>query len=157
VHAGAAVGVNVQGFDAESISASVKEVMQQHVGMSRRHDGLALAATQLEALGAQVGVLNDSADELEVANLVTVGTLIAHSAWLRTESRGCHFRRDYPERDEAWRIRIMQRLGEAPSRAAVGGHMMTWPQQGGALDDSGAPVSSRPDAEQKVWQRVHPA
>jgi L-aspartate oxidase len=113
------------------VSAAVKEVMQRHVGMSRSDEGLARAAAELEALGATLGGLDDSAAQLEVANLVTVGTLIAHAAWLRTESRGCHFRRDYPEREEAWRVRIVQQVGQAPSHALVGGHMMLWARSGG--------------------------
>jgi aspartate oxidase len=108
------------------VSAAVKEVMQRHVGMSRSNEGLARAAADLELLGTTVGDLGDSAAELELANLLTVGTLITHSAWLRTESRGCHFRRDYPERQEAWRMRIVQQRGQAPSHALVGGHMMLW-------------------------------
>jgi L-aspartate oxidase len=113
-------------LDVPLVSAAIKEIMQQRVGMRRCNDGLIRAAAELESLGAVVGTLGDSAAELEVANLLTVGTLIAHAAWLRTESRGCHFRRDYPERDEEWRIRIVQQSGEAPSRAPVGGHMMIW-------------------------------
>jgi L-aspartate oxidase len=108
------------------VSAAVKEVMQRHVGMSRSDEGLARAAADLGLLDATVGDLGDSAAELELANLLTVGTLITHAAWLRTESRGCHFRRDYPQREEAWRMRIVQQRGQAPSHALVGGHMMLW-------------------------------
>ena len=55
--------------------------------------------------------------DLELANLVTVGTLITHAAWLRTESRGCHSRLDFPERDdEHWRVshRVPARIRPAP-------------------------------------------
>ncbi len=79
-----------------------------------------------QKLDASVGALADSVAELEVANLVTVGRLIAQAALLRTESRGCHFRSDYPEREEAWRVRIVQQRAEQPSHAPVVGHMMLW-------------------------------
>ena len=60
--------------------------------------------------------------ELELANLVTVGTLITHAAWLRTESRGCHSRIDFPERDDAdWRVRPSFRRGSAPRRKPITG------------------------------------
>ncbi len=60
--------------------------------------------------------------ELELANLVTVGTLITHAAWLRTESRGCHSRIDFPERDdEHWRVRTVFRRGFAPRRKPITG------------------------------------
>src|SRR5262249_21693777 len=35
-----------------------------------------------------------------------LSTLIARAAWLRTESRGAHFRVDRPSTDSAWRGRI---------------------------------------------------
>jgi L-aspartate oxidase len=116
--------------DAAQALAAVKENMQRHVGMSRGEEGLALAAAALEALGATIGVLDDAAAELEVANLLTVATLIVRSAYLRTESRGCHFRGDHPQRDEEWRVRIVQQRAHEPSHAPVEGRIMRWTPQG---------------------------
>ena len=39
-------------------------------------------------------------EALEVRNLLTVGEIIARAALLRTESRGNHFREDFPQRDD---------------------------------------------------------
>jgi succinate dehydrogenase/fumarate reductase flavoprotein subunit len=108
------------------------------VGMSRTDETLSLAAEQLAELGPVIGTTGDSAEKLEVANLVTVATLITHAAWLRTESRGCHFRRDHPERDEQWRVRIVQMRGTAPSLTSVGGHTMSWARSGGLPHSRGA-------------------
>jgi aspartate oxidase len=120
------------GREAALVSAAIKDVMQRHVGMSRSDEGLASAAADLEMLGSSDPATGDSTAELEVANLLTVGTLIAHAAWLRTESRGCHFRRDFPERrDESWSVRIVQQRDEAPVRVGVEGHMMRWSDAGG--------------------------
>jgi L-aspartate oxidase len=43
---------------------------------------------------------------------VTVGRLIAWAALRRQESRGGHFRLDYPERnDSRWKRRLMETVG----------------------------------------------
>ena len=42
-------------------------------------------------------------------NLLTVAYLIARAALRREESRGGHFREDFPERDDArWRIHVTE-------------------------------------------------
>jgi L-aspartate oxidase len=39
---------------------------------------------------------------LEIQNMLTVAKIVARSALLRTESRGAHQRKDYPDTDEKW-------------------------------------------------------
>jgi L-aspartate oxidase len=130
-----------QGREPSLVSAAIKDVMQRHVGMSRSDEGLAGAAADLEMLGSPDVAAGDSAAELEVANLLTVGTLIAHAAWLRTESRGCHFRRDFPERrDQSWSVRVVQQRDEAPVRVGVEGHMMGWSGRGGSVGGPETPL-----------------
>jgi succinate dehydrogenase/fumarate reductase flavoprotein subunit len=47
---------------------------------------------------------------LEVENLLTVGEIMARCALLRTESRGSHYREDYPSRDDTrWETSIITR------------------------------------------------
>ena len=56
-------------------------------------------------------------EALELKNLLTVGEIIASAALMRRESRGNHFRADYPERDDAnWLgvITIKKGDGEKP-------------------------------------------
>jgi len=44
--------------------------------------------------------------------MATVARLIARAALRREESRGAHYRLDFPERDDRrWRIRVMERHG----------------------------------------------
>ncbi|MEE9490925.1 MAG: L-aspartate oxidase, partial [Dehalococcoidia bacterium] len=38
----------------------------------------------------------------ELANMVLVGRLMAEAALMREESRGAHFRSDFPESSDAW-------------------------------------------------------
>ena len=48
---------------------------------------------------------------LEVDNMLMTSEVMARAAQLRTESRGSHFREDYPATDEdGWRVGIFQRM-----------------------------------------------
>lgn len=46
---------------------------------------------------------------MEIHNMLEVGELITEAAMMRTESRGGHFRLDYPETSERWRKHIILR------------------------------------------------
>jgi len=105
--------------DAPSL---LRDTMQRYVGMSRTDEGLAEAAEVLDRLSCVVDATSANSHDLELANLTTVATLIAHAAWLRTESQGCHSRIDFPERDDAhWRVRTVFRRGFAPRRKLITG------------------------------------
>jgi L-aspartate oxidase len=105
--------------DAPSL---LKDTMQRYVGMSRTDEGLAEAATVLDRLSCVVDATSANSHDLELANLTTVATLITHAAWLRTESRGCHSRIDFPQRDDShWRVRTVFRRGFAPRRKLITG------------------------------------
>ncbi len=46
----------------------------------------------------------------ELQNMLTVCFLISTAAYARTESRGAHYRLDYPDRDdEHWRLHLLWR------------------------------------------------
>ncbi len=50
---------------------------------------------------------------LSVRNLVLLGRILATAALMRTESRGAHFRLDYPDTDDIhWRLVTRIQLGE---------------------------------------------
>jgi L-aspartate oxidase len=86
-----------------SAMASVRELMWHSVGLFRTRERLTAAVDALEA--AAVSAAPATADEWRQRNLVTVARLIARAALRREESRGGHFRADFPERDDVrWRI-----------------------------------------------------
>jgi L-aspartate oxidase len=96
--------------DREIVSR-LYEVSARHLGMGRSEEGLSRAADEIEGLSAKLGE-PVGVDGLEALNLLTVAALICNAAWLRQESRGCHFRVDFPHRDdEHWRVRAVQQSG----------------------------------------------
>ena len=78
---------------AELASADgVRRLMWKYVGPQRDADGLRLAVTKLAELKRRTR-------SLSARNLALIGQLIATAALQRKESRGAHWRSDYPEID----------------------------------------------------------
>jgi L-aspartate oxidase len=73
--------------------ADIQRIAWENCGIVRSADGLREAAVQLEALAPQLP---------EEHNMRQVALLIARCALARQESRGAHFRTDYPETREAF-------------------------------------------------------
>ncbi len=85
--------------------ASLQALMWDKVGIVRDGDGLASAARQLAAWRSALPEANDRASH-EVANMVLVGRLMAEAARQREESRGAHYRTDFPLASDEWRRHI---------------------------------------------------
>jgi succinate dehydrogenase/fumarate reductase flavoprotein subunit len=91
--------------DLYALQRRLRETMWERVGLVRDGSGLRGALGEIEeideALG-EVSVAGDGAfntawqDWLNLANQVTAARLIALSALAREESRGAHYRRDFP-------------------------------------------------------------
>jgi len=54
-----------------------------------------------------VGFNKNLLDALEIGNMLTLASLVTQSALLRRESRGSHYREDYPKKDERWNRSIV--------------------------------------------------
>jgi succinate dehydrogenase / fumarate reductase flavoprotein subunit len=63
-------------------------------------------AESLPALSIETPI--DLVRALELQNLLAVGEMVARAATLRTESRGGHYREDYPERDDPNWLRVIE-------------------------------------------------
>ncbi len=102
--------------------AAIQQTMSTFVGMTRTGAGLRVAADELAAIAASLGGPGPNVDAMEVRNMVTVAGLITHAALYRRESRGTHFRSDFPTRDDKqWRGRLGWTRGASePRQIAVG-------------------------------------
>ena len=74
--------------------------MESNVGIVRDAAGLSAAVARLEEIRAALPPACDR-QRAETHNIVESGLAIARSALARTESRGGHYRTDYPAKDDA--------------------------------------------------------
>ena len=87
------------GLVSGSVRAELQDVMTSRAGVLRSAEGLAEAAARLDKLGtAQSDVVD--LESWETTNLLTVSTALADAAALREETRGSHWRDDFPARDD---------------------------------------------------------
>jgi len=93
-----------------NIKQKLQPVMTAKVGVIREEGGLKEALNEvgkLEAELKQVDVRNanlsfsqDMVDYLEIRNMLEFSKLVIKSALMRQDSRGAHYRRDFPKRDD---------------------------------------------------------
>lgn len=83
-----------------SAKAKLQEAMWKHVGLVRNGAGLKQTLEMLNQLYQQFGKPAPLRSEIELANMINTAWLITRSAWQREESRGAHYRTDYPELDD---------------------------------------------------------
>src|SRR5512138_3491176 len=97
--------------DAAALRVAMQEIMTAKVGIFRTGDELAAAVSALQSLlerSRRIGLRhrgNGANPELTIAyrtqKMLKLALCVAHGAAQRTESRGAHFREDFPRRDDA--------------------------------------------------------
>jgi L-aspartate oxidase len=97
------VAAHTGAAQAQAIT-DLRNVMYANVGLVRNAIGLREALARIAELEAVAG------EEGPLRNLLVAGRLIAEAALARQESRGSHYRSDYPEADEALAKRSFSRL-----------------------------------------------
>ena len=103
------------------IFEEVRDLLWDDVGIIRSSGGLTSALASLERLAraAEPSRPGDLADP--VANAILTATLIARGALARTESRGAHYRIDYPKPRPQWvrHIGLHRRAEEGRGRRST--------------------------------------
>jgi L-aspartate oxidase len=88
---------------AQVAADRVREVMWQHAGISRTAKGLRTASAELTEIEERLPT--GATEEL---NLVQTARLIVEAALRRKESRGGHYRSDFPRAQSKWRGRHIE-------------------------------------------------
>lgn len=87
----------------------LQKVMVRQVGLRRTREGLLKGLEELQRQLPIFGAALHTREQLEFANMLTCSLLLTESALAREESRGGHYRVDFPERnDERWRRHILR-------------------------------------------------
>jgi L-aspartate oxidase len=103
-------------LDLGDMLASLKSMVGRNAGILRDGTSLkALMGTLDQWCGYTLVRRLDGPSGWELQNLMTLGRLLAEAALLREESRGAHYRHDFPDRDDGdWRGHLEFRTGEEP-------------------------------------------
>ncbi|HEU4423277.1 MAG TPA: L-aspartate oxidase [Pilimelia sp.] len=89
--------------------ATLQQAMTRGAGVLRSADSLESAAATLRGVAGTLGGSGTAAWEL--ANLVTVATTLVAAAYARQETRGCHWREDFPAASDDWLGHLLGGIG----------------------------------------------
>jgi len=94
---------NIENQEVIDIKAELRTAMWDYVGIIRTEENMRLMLRKLEQLNRRLDALGGNGVNtrfLELKNMVTVANLITNAAHIRKESRGTHYREDYPITDD---------------------------------------------------------
>ncbi|NLM21836.1 MAG: L-aspartate oxidase [Peptococcaceae bacterium] len=101
--------------DIKSIKEELRQIMWDKAGIIRDRSGLLQAKTELTNYIQRFSPGLNTA-ELELGNMLTLGLLIVKSALAREESRGGHYRSDFPLTDRKWQKHSVIKKGDTRVR-----------------------------------------
>ncbi len=86
--------------ESQTILKRLQNIMWDYAGIVRSEESLTTAAQELELMNA---------GEFELKNMIDVAKIIVQAALARKESRGAHFRTDFPEAEDSGIHSIIKR------------------------------------------------
>ncbi|HWF80407.1 MAG TPA: L-aspartate oxidase [Streptosporangiaceae bacterium] len=107
----------IPGLLDPSAMDKIQQLMTDQAGVLRSGPGLEAAADQLEKIGQQQQSDKPELAAWETTNLHLLATALVASAAKRTETRGSHWREDYPEPSDSWLGHLLVNLAEADGAA----------------------------------------
>jgi L-aspartate oxidase len=95
------------------IRAPLQQAMTRGAGVLRSVESLTATAAELTRLGAVRA--RPRTASWEAANLLTVASALVAAAYARQETRGCHWREDFPDARDEWLGHLLAGIGPTGS------------------------------------------
>lgn len=95
---------------------ALQRLMTEKVGITRSEEGLHAALQQLEEWSPYLQCACSNMEEWEIQNMLMIASVVIQSALNRKESRGAHYRSDYPDQDRHYQGRHFT-FGREPQRS----------------------------------------
>ena len=90
-------------IDVPSMINKLQNIMNLNVGIIRSKESLSTAINEIDEMKKDVeGVKVVHTQFMELKNMLTLSSMVVKAGLLREESRGAHFRSDFPESDDNW-------------------------------------------------------
>ena len=101
-------------LDLADVRSSLRSVMWRHVGIERTGAQLTEVAEMFNFWARYtLDKVFNNPDGWQVQNMLTVGALLTQAAEWRQESRGVHYRTDYPQTNEKLRLQDIWLRGQS--------------------------------------------
>ena len=100
--------------DVTKLRDVLQRAMTRGAGVVRSAESLTAARDVIDEVATALGDPGGSVRAGELANLLQVADALLVAAEARTESRGAHARREYPDTDRTWRRRLVFAPGGTP-------------------------------------------
>ncbi|WP_292460400.1 fumarate reductase (CoM/CoB) subunit TfrA [Methanothermococcus sp.] len=99
---------NADVYNVFELINSLKSIMWDYVSIVRNEEGLKKALSEINDLknkaeNVKINGVVEIQKYFELKNMITVAEIIVRCALERKESRGAHYRSDYPETKEEWK------------------------------------------------------
>lgn len=129
-----ALNIVTKGTDINEITAQLKKLMTNSMGITRSAEQLTQALIQIQQWQQSIGLakskhstinnedIANSQNELaefQLASQLQLATLVIESAYQRLESRGGHYRTDYPQLATVPKTSVIEPLSNQPSTPMV--------------------------------------